>query len=269
MNTFTKNSEIGGGDVVFAQLKDLPITSQIVTKTAFDILSNALSNYVQTSADLVTPDMLSAALSDQLNCVDEISGAVFELSGQTVITTERFDETISSITSALNNTPTAEYINDAIASAMNNVPTVEYVDAAVSSALSNVVSIEFFNETVSQLMSVINDLSAKLQAVIDHDTPPPPEHETELSDTFSWTDEDGEHTEYLSSLNSFAWKDDDGAHYYCVDHGADNPECPEYQAVISSETSNQAQQQSSDENGSPGTFTMVWTDETGSHSMDI
>ena len=121
----------------------------------------------------------------------------------------------------------------------------EYVDSSISSSVNNTVSREFFDQTVSQLMNVINELSAKLQAVIDHDEPPEPPHEDELSGTFTWTDNDGEHTDYLSNLTSFTWTDGTGTHYFCNEHGVDNPECPEFL--------------------NPDVGTFGWTDRNGTH----
>ena len=49
--------------------------------------------------------------------------------------------------------------------------------SAISARLdstSGMVSREFFDQTVSHLMGVINELSAKLQTVIDHDQPSTP-----------------------------------------------------------------------------------------------
>lgn len=63
--------------------------------------------------------------------------------------------------------------------------------------------------------------------------PEPPTPTPSQDGTFTWTDSDGEHTEYLSNLNNFAWTDGTGAHYFCIEHGIDNPDCPEYLAILS------------------------------------
>ena len=148
-----------------------------------------------------------------------------------------------------------------VATVINALSSVDV--SAISARLdstSGMVSREFFDQTISHLMDVINELSAKLQAVIGHDEPltlP----ESPLSGTFTWTDNDGEHTEYLSALNNaFTWTDAAGAHYFCPDHGVDNPECPEYAAKASG---NEDPPTPLD----PETMSMARTDAAGEHQV--
>lgn len=244
------------------------IEAGIIPQSAIDgiVSACATKEYVNNSvAELASTDFVNRsisafatnryvdyALSGKAG-VEYVDNAVAEISSQTV-TTARFDETISSVTAAI-----------------DNVPTKEYVDNAVSSSTNDMVSRAFFDQTVSQLMGVINELSAKLQAIIDDDEPPTPPTPPQ-DGTFTWTDENGEHTEYLSSLNSFTWTDNAGAHYYCNEHGLDNPDCPEYQEIISGDTTEENVLAWTDHDGvheATGPVVMAWADSNGSHTVTL
>ena len=160
----------------------------------------------------------------------------------------------------------------------NGLVPVSYMNEKLSELSSS------YQQTISAYEGRIAYLERAVEALLSGGTvvpEPEPEEPTpsaETSATFTWTDAEGEHTSYLSSLNNFTWTNDEGVHYYCVEHGVDNPECPEYNAMQEEHGGEDPTPEQgpsltyTNSNGTQtveGPMTINWTNHEGDHSITM